>query len=132
MITVLLCEVHPLIRNTLRSVLKDCAGVAVVGEASNGREAVAYVTELKPDVVVLDVSMPRLDGPETTTTIKHLDPTTAVIGLAAIDLYGLKAQAMRRAGVAELMFKEEAVDKLCASIAKAAAGFRRPPDVMAA
>jgi DNA-binding NarL/FixJ family response regulator len=132
MIKVLLCEVHTLVRQALRGILKECAGVAIVGEASNGREAVACAAALKPDVVLLDISMPRLDGPEATTTIKQLDPRIAVIGLTAVDLYGMKAQAMRRAGATELMFKEDAVDKLCTSIVKAANTFRRPPDALAA
>lgn len=132
MIKVLLCEVHALIRQALRGILKECAGVAIVGEAGNGREAVACAAELKPDVVVLDLSMPCLDGPEATTCIKRLDPSIAVIGLTAVDPYGMKAQAMRRAGAVDLMFKDDAVEKLCASITKAAGKFRRPPDAMAA
>jgi DNA-binding NarL/FixJ family response regulator len=66
-------------------VLEDEPGIAVVGEAGNGEDAVAMASEIRPDVVVMDIAMPRLNGIEATKKIKALLPTTAVLILSAYD-----------------------------------------------
>jgi response regulator RpfG family c-di-GMP phosphodiesterase len=62
MITVVLVEDHPQIRRAARRLLNAAAGILVVGEAENGRQALVLVPELQPDVVVMDVVMPELNG----------------------------------------------------------------------
>ncbi|MCA9738613.1 MAG: response regulator transcription factor, partial [Gemmatimonadetes bacterium] len=61
-VRVVLVDDHVLVRSGLRVLLNQMAGIAVVGEASDGREAVERVQELKPDLVILDIQMPELNG----------------------------------------------------------------------
>ena len=71
-ITVLLADDHSLVRRGFRRILEDEEGFKVVGEASNGIEAIRMAQELKPRVVVMDLSMPELDGVQATKEIiKH-------------------------------------------------------------
>lgn len=62
MITVLVVDDQPLVRQAVRDILTDSGGIHVIGEASNGREAVRAAAELVPDVVLMDIRMPELDG----------------------------------------------------------------------
>jgi DNA-binding NarL/FixJ family response regulator len=81
-ISVLLADDHSLVRRGFRRILEDDEGLNVVGEASNGVEAIRMSYELKPNVVVMDLSMPELDGVQATKEIvKHL-PETAVLVLS--------------------------------------------------
>ena len=81
-ISVLLADDHSLVRRGFRRILEDDEGMKVVGEASNGVEAIRMSHELKPKVVVMDLSMPELDGVQATKEIvKHL-PETAVLVLS--------------------------------------------------
>jgi DNA-binding NarL/FixJ family response regulator len=81
-ISVLLADDHGLVRRGFRRILEDDEGLNVVGEASNGVEAIRMSYELKPNVVVMDLSMPELDGVQATKEIvKHL-PETAVLVLS--------------------------------------------------
>ncbi len=81
-ISVLLADDHSLVRRGFRRILEDDEGLNVVGEASNGVEAIRMSHELKPNVVVMDLSMPELDGVQATKEIvKHL-PNTAVLVLS--------------------------------------------------
>ncbi len=79
-ITVLLADDHSLVRRGFRRILEDEEGMKVVGEASNGVEAIRTAYELKPKVVVMDLSMPELDGVQATKEIvKHLPGTEVLI-----------------------------------------------------
>jgi DNA-binding NarL/FixJ family response regulator len=80
--TVLLADDHSLVRRGFRRIIEDEEGMKVIGEASNGVEAIRMAHELKPRVVVMDLSMPELDGVQATKEIvKHL-PDTAVLVLS--------------------------------------------------
>ena len=68
--TVLLADDHPLLRQALRDLLKKEDDFEILAEAGDGGEAVRLATELKPDVVIMDISMPKLDGLEATRQIK--------------------------------------------------------------
>jgi DNA-binding NarL/FixJ family response regulator len=81
-ITVLLAEDHEIVREGLRALL-ELGGFDVVGEASNGREAVELVDQLRPAVVVMDIAMPGLNGFEATRQILLLAPGTRVLVLSA-------------------------------------------------
>ncbi len=77
-ITVLIADDHPMVREGLRSML-DAEGIQVIGEATNGSEAVEKVQHLQPDLVLMDVRMPDMDGLAATELIKQNSPETAVI-----------------------------------------------------
>ncbi|UCH86157.1 MAG: response regulator transcription factor [Dehalococcoidia bacterium] len=84
-ITVVLADDHPVLREGMRNLLEQQRDITVVGEAGNGHEAVAAVRALQPDIVLMDVVMPRLNGIEATKQIKKTNPTTAVLILSAYD-----------------------------------------------
>ena len=88
-ITVLLADDHSLVRRGFRRILEDDEQIKVVGEASNGVEAIRMAYELKPNVVVMDLSMPELDGVQATKEIlKHLPGTEVlVLSMHAEDNY---------------------------------------------
>ncbi|MDH4212210.1 MAG: response regulator transcription factor [candidate division WOR-3 bacterium] len=81
-ISVLLADDHTLFREGMRSLLHKELNIKVVGEAENGREAVKLALELKPDVIVMDITMPDLNGMEATRKIKKVIPQTKVICLS--------------------------------------------------
>jgi DNA-binding NarL/FixJ family response regulator len=78
---ILIADDHEIVRKGLRAVLQAQPGWEVIGEAQDGRETIAKVKDLKPDVVVLDISMPSLNGLEATKQISKLNPQTKVLVL---------------------------------------------------
>jgi DNA-binding NarL/FixJ family response regulator len=82
-ITVLLAEDHHIVREGLRSLLKYEPDIEVVGEAENGRQAVQMIRKLRPDVIVMDIAMPLLNGLEATRQIRKEFPETKVLILSA-------------------------------------------------
>jgi NarL family two-component system response regulator LiaR len=84
-IRVLVADDHAIVRDGTRRVLESEKDIEVVGEASNGEEAVSQATRLQPDVVIMDIAMPKLNGIEATKQIKALLPATAVLILTAYD-----------------------------------------------
>jgi len=78
-VRILIADDHEVVRHGVRAVLEGQAGWVVCGEASSGREAVAKAVELRPDIVVLDVSMPELNGFEATRQIRHAVPAKILI-----------------------------------------------------
>jgi len=82
-ITVLLAEDHQIVREGFRSLLKSESDIEVVGEAQTGRQAVTLAKKLRPDVVVMDIAMPLLNGLEATRQIRKALPGTKVLMLSA-------------------------------------------------
>src|ERR1700720_5028998 len=76
---ILVADDHELVRRGIRGLLRARRGWTVVGEAMNGREAVEKANRLKPDVAILDISMPDLDGLQVTRRIREVVPTTEVV-----------------------------------------------------
>lgn len=103
---VLLVDDDPKTIQLLRSILEHYPDIAVVGDAGDGQEAVTMASALKPDVIVMDIALPRLDGIEATHRIKHALPRTAVIGLAG-HFSTQNYNAIRTAGAAAFMCKNQ-------------------------
>jgi DNA-binding NarL/FixJ family response regulator len=120
-IRVLLAEDHALFRQGLRDLLDD-AGLSVIGEASDGTSAVRLARELKPDVVVMDLHMPRMDGIDATNEImSNMDhpPVVMVLTVSTTDDDVLDAIA---AGASGYLLKDADADELVSSIRSAHAG----------
>jgi DNA-binding NarL/FixJ family response regulator len=84
-IRVLLAEDHVVVREGTRELIRREQDMEVVGEAGDGEEAIELATKLRPDVVIMDIAMPRVNGIEATKRIKEQLPTTAVLILTAYD-----------------------------------------------
>ena len=99
-ITVLLAEDHAIVREGLLSMLKLEPDINVVGEAEDGRQAVALTKKLAPDVLVMDIAMPHLNGLEATRQILHTKPSTKILILSAHsdDAYVEKVMALGASG----------------------------------
>jgi len=106
---------HAVVRQGLCSLLAGYDDIEIVGEAANGDEAVEMDRHLQPDIFVMDVTMPKLDGIEATRRIKQQHPAAVVIGLSVHDSPQVE-QEMRRAGAAAFLNKETAVDQLYETI----------------
>jgi DNA-binding NarL/FixJ family response regulator len=111
----LLVDDHALVRNGLSSVLRYSTDLQVVGEAADGQEAVALAAALKPDVVIMDVNMPKMDGVEASRRIKQDLPSTVVIGLSMHE-GGHHETAMRESGAAAYLTKDAAAERLIETI----------------
>lgn len=110
-IPVLLVDDHIMVRQGLRSVMEAFPDIEIVGEASNGQEAIKLVERRRPAVVLMDINMPKLNGIEATARIKTEHPHISIIGLS-INADSANQEAMRKAGAAMLLTKEGVIDEL--------------------
>jgi DNA-binding NarL/FixJ family response regulator len=119
-VRVLIAEDHTLMRYTLRSVLQQYPEIEIVGEATNGEEAVLRAEQLQPAIVLMDINMPKLDGIAATRRIKADSSRIAVLGLSAHG-QGYSIDAMLRAGAVAVVSKERATEDLYNAIHRAMA-----------
>jgi DNA-binding NarL/FixJ family response regulator len=84
-ISILLAEDHPLMRKAIRITLEDAPDITVVGEAKNGEEAIAMADQLLPDLIIMDINMPSLNGLEATREIKTRHSNIAILVLTVYD-----------------------------------------------
>jgi len=120
-ITVLLADDHTVVRQGLRALLEAEKGIRVVGEAEDGRRAVQLAKQLRPDVLVLDVAMPLLNGLEATRQIMRAVPNTKVLILSSYsdDEY---VQQLLEQGVRGYLVKQTAANDLLKAIREAQQG----------
>lgn len=121
MIRVLIADDHMMVRTGLEMFLRSCEDIEVVGQASDGQEAVELCEALQPDVVLMDMVMPRTDGIEATRTILRANPNTRIIALTSFKEDELIYAAVK-AGISGYLLKDCTVDELAAAIRDAYRG----------
>ncbi len=121
MIRIVVAEDHPIVREGICRLLEDAGDLKVVGEADNGREAVQLVRSLQPDLLLLDISMPQVDGLETLTEIQACKPAPHVVSLSMIGDLGIVRQALQKGALAYIL-KQSVVDELLAAVRAANRG----------
>lgn len=128
-VRIMLCDDHAVVRQGLRTFLDTVDEVTVVGEARDGQEALELVKELRPDVVLLDLVMPRMDGIEATRQIRAACPGTRVIILTS---YGEDEKLFPaiKAGAISYLLKDIGPDELVSAILAARRGEATlPPEI---
>jgi DNA-binding NarL/FixJ family response regulator len=120
-IRVLIADDQELVRTGFRLILQSEPDLEVVGEAATGREAVALTASLRPDVVLMDIRMPGLDGIEATRQLTRAADGSRVLILTTFDLDEYVFEALR-AGACGFLLKDAAASQLAAGVRMAAAG----------
>lgn len=120
-ISILIVDDHEVVRNGIRSYLSTLSDFQVVGEADSGEEAIKLVAELIPDVVLMDLIMPGMDGVETTRELKKISPRTQVVVLTSYheDVHIFPAL---KAGAISYILKDMKMEKLVETIHRAVDG----------
>ena len=114
-IRIILADDHVILRQGTRQLLEHESDMDVVGEASDGAEAVELVSKLKPDVVIIDVAMPGMNGIEATKKIKEILPGTKILVLTGYD-YDEYIFSLLEIGAAGYLLKDVSGDELVGSI----------------
>lgn len=122
-ITVLIADDHTIVRRGLVAVLSLADGITVIGEAENGREAVEQSVKLHPDVVLMDISMPILNGLEATEQLRRKDRRIKVLILSAHDNDEYVQQVVR-SGADGYLLKNTSHEELCSAIRAVHSGRR--------
>ncbi len=123
-IRVMLADDHSVLRDGLRQVLQAEADLAIVGEATDGQQAVNLARKCRPDVIIMDISMPRLDGIEATRLITAELPSVRVIGLSMFNDPS-QASAMRAAGAVGYVEKSGPAKQLVSAIRDSVVAVRK-------
>ena len=121
MIRVLVCDDHAIVRRGLRSILATEPGLTVVGEAGDGQEALRLAKDLHPDIVVLDLAMPMLNGIDVAARLQKMEraPRTVILSMHSDESYIIRALA---AGARAYLLKDATDEDLIPAIRAVAAG----------
>lgn len=113
--TIILADDHKIVREGLKNLLSSEWDIEIIGEAENGREALNLVNEKKPDIIIMDIGMPELNGIEAAKKIKAESPETKII---ALSMHSDKqfVTGMLRSGASGYLLKDCAVDELVDAI----------------
>lgn len=120
-IRVMIVDDHAVVRQGLRMFLGTDAELQIVGEAGDGAEALPLAASLHPDVVLMDLLMPVMDGVDATAVLRRADPDIEVIALTSV-LEDRSVVAAIKAGAIGYLLKDTEADELCRAIKAAAAG----------
>ncbi|MCK4782922.1 MAG: response regulator transcription factor [Desulfobacteraceae bacterium] len=120
-IKLLLVEDHVVVREGTRQLLENERDMEVIGEAGDGEEAVRLAKQLKPDVIIMDVSMPKLSGLEATKQIKDMSPSSIVLILTGYD-YDEYIFSLLESGAAGYLLKDVTGDELIQAVRRVYAG----------
>ena len=104
---IVLVDDYPPFRTILRNLFEEFSALEVIGEANDGQSAIETSLHLAPDIIIMDVKMPRLDGIEATRRIKHALPAVHVVGVSSQD-NTVTREAMIQAGCSAFIAKEDA------------------------
>jgi DNA-binding NarL/FixJ family response regulator len=121
MIRVVIAEDHHLVRDGIRALLERSEDMSVVGEATNGLEAVELVKQTKPDVIVMDVTMPERNGIEATSDIRSSDSATEVV-ILSMHTEGALVRRALQAGARGYVFKGSVTEELLLAVRSAHRG----------
>ena len=117
-IKVMIVDDHPVVRNGIALFLETCDDIDCVGQVDSGRKAVRLCEELRPDVILMDVVMPDMDGIETTRAVREAYPDIQVIALTSFENEE-SVPAMIDAGAISYLLKNVAVDEIADAIRRA-------------
>ena len=115
MIRILVADDHSMVRRSILALLGEDDDIRVVGEASNGKEAVELAKELDPDLVIMDISMPRMDGITATENLQSLYDELKIIILSMHANQGL-VELARRKGASGYLLKKSVANELLPAI----------------
>jgi len=118
---ILIADDHDVIREGIKNILRNQKAYEVVAEAADGEEALAKVKEFKPDILLLDISMPKISGLEVITRIHHFSPKTKVIIITVHKASAYITKALK-AGVKGYLHKENAAEDLLPTLRKVVDG----------
>ncbi|MBI2419736.1 MAG: response regulator transcription factor [Ignavibacteriales bacterium] len=129
-ITVVLADDHAIMRDGLKMVLQTDKSVVIVGEASNGKEAVDLVRSLNPDILIVDINMPQISGIEAAQLIRKFNNTVKILALTMHDQENVILDAVQ-AGVNGYLLKMSDMDEFLAAIKSLAKGIDYFPAAIA-
>jgi NarL family two-component system response regulator LiaR len=121
LIRVLIVDDHDLFRTGLASLLDSQPGIEVVAQASSGRAGIRLAEEMRPDVILMDLRMPDIEGPAATREILERDPDMRVVALTVVSTSSAVEGAME-AGACGFLAKDTAIDGVAAAVRAAAQG----------
>lgn len=121
MIRILIAEDHNLVREGIRALLEKSGEVQVIGEAATGLDAIEMVKQLQPDIVIMDLSMPRLDGLQAATRILHDDPSTRII-IVSMHADSAMIKQLLQEGVKGYLLKDAVASELMLAVRSAREG----------
>jgi DNA-binding NarL/FixJ family response regulator len=122
-VTVLLADDHPIVRHGLRHLLEEETSLKIVGEASDGLQAVEFVAKFKPNVLIVDIMMPGINGLEVLKQVKERSPSTCsiVLSMQSADVYVVEAL---KAGALGYVLKETGPSELVNAVKQVVEGKR--------